>query len=280
MADGELQDLVATGCCGESVRVNRNGEGTQVNNRSVNRPDGAGATPEQVPGAGEGAAPAAHRPRERPGRAEPSPRWRDRRSPRPGATPYRAGTSPESSAPRRGPALRPQRRRSRTGPGRGGAEQPPSPADWTRRGGRAVRGSRRVCGARAGDGTGLGVGRVGVRGPGGSLLSPLAPPPSLLSRAPGAALEGPPGSRAAAPGLLECGRCRYLRTARGERGGRGRGTPRWLREPLPLSRWSGAPGQGEVPSWPDRWGPAVPARPHRRPSLQPAARWWKRCSPC
>ncbi|KAM6325139.1 MARVEL domain-containing protein 3 [Podargus strigoides] len=51
--------------------------------------------------------------------------------------------------------------------------------------------------------------RTGGRGPGESLSSP---PPSPLSAVPGAAPEGPPGSRAAAPGLLECRRCRYLRT--------------------------------------------------------------------
>ncbi|KAM6123773.1 MARVEL domain-containing protein 3 [Phoenicopterus ruber ruber] len=68
-------------------------------------------------------------------------------------------------------------------------------------------------GARAGAGPGRGsAGReAAVRGPGGSLLSP---PPSPLSAAPGAGPEGPPGSRAAAPGLLDCRGCRYLRTAR------------------------------------------------------------------
>ncbi|XP_054054258.1 MARVEL domain-containing protein 3 isoform X1 [Rissa tridactyla] len=53
------------------------------------------------------------------------------------------------------------------------------------------------------------AGRAGGRG--GSLLSP---PPSPLSAVPGAGWQEPPGGRAAAPGLLECGRCRYLRTAR------------------------------------------------------------------
>ncbi|KAM6300620.1 MARVEL domain-containing protein 3 [Aegotheles albertisi] len=70
-------------------------------------------------------------------------------------------------------------------------------------------------GARAADGTGLGSagrgGQAAVRCPGGPLLSP---PPSPLSAMPGAGLEGPPRGRAAAPGLLECHRCRYLRTGR------------------------------------------------------------------
>ncbi|XP_014797889.1 PREDICTED: MARVEL domain-containing protein 3 [Calidris pugnax] len=38
--------------------------------------------------------------------------------------------------------------------------------------------------------------------------------PFPLSAVPGAGRRGPPGSRPAAPGLLECGRCRYLCTSR------------------------------------------------------------------
>ncbi|XP_054245480.1 MARVEL domain-containing protein 3 [Indicator indicator] len=60
-------------------------------------------------------------------------------------------------------------------------------------------------------------GHAAVRGPVGWLPSP---PQSSFSAVPGVGPEGPPGSCAAAPGLLECRRCGYLRTGRGEWGGR------------------------------------------------------------
>ncbi|XP_061863157.1 MARVEL domain-containing protein 3 [Colius striatus] len=43
----------------------------------------------------------------------------------------------------------------------------------------------------------------------------MAPAPPPLSVVPGEGPERPPGRRGAAPGLLECSRCRYLRTGRG-----------------------------------------------------------------
>ncbi|XP_054025956.1 MARVEL domain-containing protein 3 [Dryobates pubescens] len=54
-------------------------------------------------------------------------------------------------------------------------------------------------------------GQATARGSVGSLPSL---PQSSFSTVPGAGPEGPPGSRAAAPGLLECRRCGYLRTGR------------------------------------------------------------------
>ncbi|KAM6409000.1 MARVEL domain-containing protein 3 [Rhynochetos jubatus] len=99
-------------------------------------------------------------------------------------------------------------------PGRTGAGgravrgQRPGGRDGARRAGRRLGAGRD--GARRG-GRPPGRGRAGA-GCGGWLLSP---PPSHLSAAPAAGPEGPEGSGAAAPGLLECRRCRYLRTSRG-----------------------------------------------------------------
>ncbi|XP_059681086.1 MARVEL domain-containing protein 3 [Gavia stellata] len=99
-----------------------------------------------------------------------------------GTTPHRAGTCPDSGAPRPGPA-RP------SAPSAGGAW--PRRAMAERSGPRAPRTERTGAAGRA-----------------------------VL----GAGPERPPGSRAAAPGLLECRRCRYLRTGRGEQAGGGCGS--------------------------------------------------------
>lgn len=94
------------------------------------------------------------------------------------------------------------------------------------------------------------------------------PPLPLTPLSPGSAVPGagPPRGRADTPGLLECRRCRYLRTGRGERGPGEGGTA-----PSVLSRCSGRASARPLPVR----GGNSPARF----SLQPAASWWERCSP-
>ncbi|XP_068267719.1 MARVEL domain-containing protein 3 [Nyctibius grandis] len=117
-------------------------------------------------------------------------------------------------------------------------------------------GSAGQAGGREGSGRGTGWGgQAAVRGPGRSLVPS---PPCPRSAVPGAGPEGPPRSRAAAPGLLDCRRCRYLRTGRGERGGRG------AAEPLPRSRGSSRPSRlAPGPPQPVPAASRAPPRPSR-----------------
>ncbi|KAM9183022.1 MARVEL domain-containing protein 3 [Mergus octosetaceus] len=114
--------------------------------------------------------------------------------------------------PRGGWGSGPRRHRGlRRAPGPAGASLRPRPGPALRP--RHSAGPRRAMAERSG----ARVPRAGgalVGGGGGPAFPPPLTPLSPLSAVPGAGPQGPPGSRAAAPGPLECRRCRYLCTAR------------------------------------------------------------------